>query len=43
MHSYMYPHREYPQGICSHAFVVDDFSKLFLHSTILLIKDSRLA
>ena len=30
---------EYPQGICSNIFVVNDFSKLFLHPSILLIKD----
>ena len=34
---------EYPQGICSPTLDVDYFSKLFLHPSILLIKDSRSA
>ena len=34
---------EYPQGICLPIFVMDDFSKLFLHPSILLIKDSKSA
>ena len=31
---------EFPQGMCSATFVVDDFSKLFLQLYILLIKIS---
>ena len=34
---------EYPQGTCSLTLDVDYFSKLFLHPSILLIKDSRSA
>ena len=29
-----------PDGICSPAFVVDEFSGLFLHSSIFSIEDS---
>ena len=29
-----------PDGICSPTFVVDEFSGLFLHSSIFSIKDS---
>ena len=31
---------EYPQRICSPFFVVEDFSGLFAHKSIFLIKDS---
>ena len=34
---------EYPQGICSPIFVVEDFSGLFSHPSIFLIKHSRSA
>ena len=34
---------EYPQGISSPIFVVEDFPGLFLQLSILLIKDSRSA
>ena len=32
---------EKPDGICSLTFVVDDFIRLFLYSSIFTIKDSR--
>ena len=31
---------DYPQGICSAIFVVDDFAGLFLYPSTFLIKDS---
>ena len=31
---------EYPQGICSPIFDLEEFSGLFAHSSIFLIKDS---
>ena len=31
---------EYPQGIYSSTFVVQEFSGLFAHSSIFIIKDS---
>ena len=34
---------EYPQGIFSTISVVEDYSGLFAHSSIILIKDSMLA
>ena len=34
---------EYTQGICPPTFAVNDFSKLFWHPSIILIKDSRSA
>ena len=34
---------EYPQGICSRIFVVGEFSGLFAHQSIFLIKDSMSA
>ena len=34
---------ENPQGICLLTFIVDNFSRLFLHVFILLIKDLRSA
>ena len=34
---------EKPDGICSPTFVVDEFSGLFLHSSIFSIKHSRCA
>ena len=34
---------EYPQGIFSPISVVEDYSGLFAHSSIILIKDSMLA
>ena len=34
---------EKPDGICSPTFVVDEFSGLFLHSSIFSIKHSRSA
>ena len=34
---------EYPQGICSPIFAVEDFSGFFAHPYIFLIKDSRSA
>ena len=34
---------EYPQGMCSTIFVVDNFSGLFSHAYIFLIKDSTSA
>ena len=34
---------EYPQGMCSRIFVVEEFSGLFEYLSIFLIKDSVLA
>ena len=34
---------EYPQGICSPIFIIEDFSELFAHPSIFLIKDPRSA
>ena len=34
---------KYPQGICSPIFVVEEFSGLFTHPSIFLIKDSMSA
>ena len=36
-----YPYCEYRQDICSPTFVLDNFSKLPLNKSILLMKDSR--
>ena len=34
---------EKPDGKCSFAFVVNEFSRLILHSSVFSIKDSRTA